>query len=1335
MATPNNNGWSVPSPQAASQPMTGDEFGLQARPMGLKVHYTFDRENQIHCLARWPHILQVQTIPLNENTTIGVVDLRTCLQAVAQSSPEIINQDDTDYSVYATDYSEANFPLVGQGLLSWVLEHGSNYHHQQQQQQQQQKLVTGLVMRNLMAILSGGSRETLEVKLKLTAVPKRPPRSDFSSLESLDMTKFAPTSTDANSEWNSFIQSNPMLGHSANVASMPSPSLPPAQLSQPPQAHTHVEEQRFMELQQESAPPQPPRPASIPPQNGLRQPSAPLANIAPSPAVLPRMSSPALAPRPVDMPVGQPVELPPARPSRPTSRASKSRSKQPTGRPRGRPRKKPQETGNTSAAEEATDGDEGPQKKRAKVIQADYNMIAPFGSGPESLRVTASISGSLRNMRPVGSGEPTGGNHLQDIPRAPTPVPDVPLLQKQQLRRMALESKTKLDSTVDQEAGARYQRRLSQSAMTTALSQGAHSPDSAAQSPDQAYSPEDSPADLGSSPPVPRTTSYIPSSPMASSPILPAMRLRQVDSGFMSGGIDDMMDEDDIQELPLAKMESNTRLPRNETLSLLPMPAATGPPNENGRPAFSQDRQLSNFPFHEVQPGPPELLPTKSIFNPPPRGPVPKKAAPLARPAPVPKPRAKPKKAAAPSLKRSSTAPSVITEPVPPVQDLQVSQPSAEPVNEPFNIPPTALSTPPEQQCEPSPSTIEAVLHSALSKEVGLDARGSCPARPEPSMPVAEMMPVPERPERTERTEFSLTLPSKPPSRPASRSVSRPASRGPTVPAVPASDPVTETVLTMPRPFMSEAPGPVEDEAAPRYSKNQVKKQSIKERLETAIQKGESPPFCANCGAIETPTWRKIWTQEQPGVPEKHQFSDKPGSVTAVDVLEQDPDGQILVHRLVKKHLAPTEDRKCWTESLLCNPCGIWLAKFKGQRPPERWEKDASRLGKPPRKRDNKNGNGKGKKPRTKSDAQTNPTSEAYFTTDPLGPAELESPKDKSFRIVNATSNGKADDEAADQYQSMHLNFRSSPKHRGPGSTHSRGSGTADSPIAVEDDLGNTRRLLFPSPRKDGQPKVLGELTTTHSQMNLSAQEGKSAADGKENIMSIPARPGTPVQGHHDELDQELFGTPPVRPTTPLGKLESSGVFKTPTRPTPSHRPITRSISRSIRTVRSIAKSPGNVFGHLLRTPSKTTPRSGSNGVPHSTGKRRSPRNAHLHLHAQFPLEDDIQFDSPFTASLNQLLSEANDFTAGSSAQGLVDLDLSLPDFESDAVTQHLTGVNALDFGHLLSTDLIMPSSPPLLRNHGGNMGLASLSAGDLWAQLESGGIGEMEGPEPSHEG
>ena len=53
----------------------------------VKVHYSFDRDNQVHCLARWPNILHIQTIPLDEKTTIGVVDLRTCLQAVSQSSP------------------------------------------------------------------------------------------------------------------------------------------------------------------------------------------------------------------------------------------------------------------------------------------------------------------------------------------------------------------------------------------------------------------------------------------------------------------------------------------------------------------------------------------------------------------------------------------------------------------------------------------------------------------------------------------------------------------------------------------------------------------------------------------------------------------------------------------------------------------------------------------------------------------------------------------------------------------------------------------------------------------------------------------------------------------------------------------------------------------------------------------------------------------------------------------------------------------------------------------------------------------------------------------------
>ena len=1277
---------------------------------------------------------------LDERTTIGVVDLRTCLQAVAQCSPEIVNQPETDYSIYATDYSEPDWPLVGQGVLSWGLDHSND----------QQQLVTGRVTRNIMALLGNGSRDTLEVKLKLTAFARsqqQQPRAEFSALDALSMAKFAATPTETASEWNSFVQSNPVLAHSGNVASMPSPALPPAQLIQPnnPNSHNSMTEQRFIEPRHESLPPQLIRPASIPPQNPPPQTSIAPANIAPNG---PRMSSPVIASQPVEVTNGKSIQpMQPARPSRPSSR---SRNRQPTGRPRGRPRKKPVETGNTSAAEEATDGDEGPQKKRAKVTQAEYSTAAPFGAAPDSLRVHASISGSLRNMRPVGSAgdTPAGANHLQDVPRAPTPVPDVPLLHKQQQRMRTLENKVKPEPIIESEGQPGYRRRPSQQSMR-GINQDALSPtDSVAQSPDQGYSPEDSPVDLGSSPPVPRTTPYIPSSPMASSPILPAMPMRQVDSGFMSG-LDDLFDEDELlQELPTTKTQKTSN--RGAGLSV---PAPSLPPHKKqktgGATRNKPPEKYQNFPFQEVNPGPPELLPTTSIFKP--SG----KVKTLNRPpAPV-----IPKKS---SFQRSNTAPSVLPGPNPPPQDQSASQLPLILPHDGYRHSPLPSGQGDEQsRCS---ENIEDALQHALAGELGHHVNGSkrlqpdpvsmaemqmvpvperpqpsehewtnpVPERPEPILPGTGMMPVPERPEPSGP---ELTLPtqptSRPPSRPNSRPTSRPTSRGPTAPPalpLPDSDPAPEQTLTFPQPFMSEAPTPL-DEEPPRYSKNQVKKQSIKERLETAIQKGESPPFCCNCGAIETPTWRKIWTQEHQGVPEFHEFSDKPGCVTTIDILERDTEGQPSTYRLIKKHLGPTEDKKRWTESVLCNPCGIWLAKFKGHRPPDRWEKDAARLGQPRRKRENKNGNGKGKKARTKSDVAMNPTSEAYFTTDPLGPADVESPKEKSYEngsfLVGRNGAAAMEEETSQHYQSKCLNLRSSPRHCGPGSTHSRGSGTADSPIAIEDDLGTTRRLLFPSPRKDGVPKVLGELCLKHVQTNVNFKESKSAAAGKENAQARPERPGTPVDGDRRDLDQELFGTPPNRPSTPPSKSMSSGVFKTPTRPTPSHRPITRSISRSIR---SVAKSPGQVFGHLLRTPSKTPRSSGPAHLPVSTGKRRSPRHAQLHAH--FALED-MHFDSPFTATLNQLLSEANEFTAGSPSHGLVDLDLAglpnLPtELDSDTVAAHLNGTSHIDFGNFLSTDLVMPSSPPLLRGHGGNLNFGL----DLWTQIDKGVGMEMEGVE-----
>ncbi|KAK3308682.1 uncharacterized protein B0T15DRAFT_115456 [Chaetomium strumarium] len=855
MTSPNNTQSKSTPHLIAGQPSGGAELSLQPWAMGLKVAYTFDPDNQVQRLARWPHTLQIQTVPLDQQTTIGLIDLRTCLQAVVESSPELLDQQN-DYSVYSADYSEPNVPLVGQGRLSSALD---------SQREPREQMITGYVTRNLLgALLNHGCQYTLEVNLRFTAIARQVRRTDDPSTVAVDGT----------------------------------------------------------------------------------------------------------------------------------------RSRQPTGRPRGRPRKTPRGNGDTSAAEEATDGDEGPQRKRAKVVRTEYPSIVPFGAVPGSLRVAASTSGSLRTMRPVGDGGGVSAatSHLQNVPRAPTPIPTGPLMQQHPRERV-----------------------ISNLARSESM---ANTP-----SPDNWYSAGGSAADLLSSP-----SASMRSTPPALSPEL------QIDSGFMSGGVEDFFDANLLHTLQQRQSQDQT----------LP--------------------QQQNFRFQHEIPGPPELLPSNSLFNP----------AGKAR-----------------ALNR------------------QTATASAQ------SAPETSMGL---------TSSLPPSRHAAEGGFTGIPQRAGSPAS-------VRSMPVPERP----RPE--TVLPTQPASRPGSRhlhavDVPAPAAPAPAAPASadPASEPVAHTatpVLSLPRAVTSEAPCPSSDVEAPRHSKNYIKKMSIKERLEMAVEKGEMPQFCANCGAIQTPTWRKIWSRHFQGRPEV--LENEPGGLIMIEVLAKDAEGLPSAYRMVKKNLGPLDEKSQWTPSLLCNPCGIWLQKFKSHRPPDRWEKDAERLNAPRQKRGSKvNKNSRSKKTRTKNEARANPTSEAYFTTDPVGPA-----------------------------------YEDSPKVVGGGGVR-RGSGTADSPIAVEeDDLGSTRRLLFSSPRRDGAQKVFGELHPNTVQAGTNAPEVKSAAAAEESDPR-QERPGTPVD---DDLAHELFGTPPKPPSTP--PPVASGPFKTPTRRTPpSHRPITRSISRSARSVRHIPRSP-----------------------------------------------------------------------------------------------------------------------------------------------------------------
>lgn len=916
----------------------------------MKVQYTFEKDQQ-NCLARWAHTLQIQTIPIDERTAIGIVDLRTCLQAIAQCSPEIINQHDKDYAVYAVDYSEEDLPMVGQGMLSWGLE--------QPTLSSEPKLVTGRVTKNMLAALRGGVAETLDVKLKLNAVPKmqRPQTSQNSDVRGYGSNAPTPTPTDANSEWTSLMQSNSNLGWSTNGHSAPSPGFPPARYGSPIQALSPAPESR---------------PDLYAPQPGA--PTPPTTFAAPVPALAP--APPHSAPMSFFPPVPPSQGLNPddshahsktddhTRPKktkRASSKAPKKRITTSTGNPRGRPPKRRPDAGNTSAVEDATDADEanveGRQVKRAKTTKADWPSKAPLSTAPGSLRVAASTSGSLRTMRPAASGGGVSGSHLQDIPRAPTPVPgQMPRPQSMpagpgQFRRASM-------------AGGEGSRFLvSDKGIPGPLSQGARSPpEFTSQSPSQVFTPEgESPGDLGSSPPVPRSARSVRSSPPQSSPVLPPMPMPQPDSGFMSGGFDEMADEEDIQlPLPVPLTMPQPSAPNRPKLSTksksghkrpasksshgpahpsfrgMPQPPATAHPKllSRGTPAPGLDASADpsadpNAPAKQKEmviqreyPGPQELLPRQSIYNPPgsTKAQSAKTQAKNSRSTGTTKGAARPLKRAntEPNLQRqemrapqaipsATTQQLVKTEPAEP--DVQQIEPMSQPTNE------TAMDTP-AMPAPNEPEPQEPMDHPTVESSGGtMDGMQA----PTPSVPEAfqdtedHLLRLLSEPMEVvqdidpELSQMAALHPDSELPRPHRSETVGPEFR----PLVPASDPGSRTTDV-------SLPGCSLEDAV-QQSKNMSRKQSIKEKLEKAVKNGEMPTFCSNCGSISTPTWRKIWTQDSDGSPDIPEYSDKPGCITAIVILQRDDNGKPTKYRTVKKALGSAENSKEWTEAILCN--------------------------------------------------------------------------------------------------------------------------------------------------------------------------------------------------------------------------------------------------------------------------------------------------------------------------------------------------------------------------------------------------------------------------------
>lgn len=1043
----------------------------------VKVLYTFDDENKTNCLARWPHNIDARTAYLDENTEIGVIQLKTCIQAIVAASPELVAKLGHDYTVYAYDYSEYETPLVGQGMLSWVLASSSST--PSAPAHQSNTIVTGRVCKNIMGLFSSSSQETLEVKLRLVPVPTCLQSEYIESMKSYrELSRVMPEGFDAQA-WTNFIQENPGILQLASQSRRQTPSINTARrtsigIEQVQRLHSNVYQSGNQNEQDYLS----------------RNDNYPASEVV---GQMPRSASQASNVR---------SSAAPRRRGRPPKTSSGDSARNQSAQRAAQQRRESIDAGYASYEDQS----EGPSKKRAKVTKVDYTGASDFGKQPESLRVAASTAASLRIHQPTAiRPSVTTANGLEGPPREPTPIAGAPK-QKVNPNPRPVRSRLRQQSFVTDEAP--YE------------SPYAPSEDNRKLPPSEVTSPEGSraesantPADISSSPPA-----FPGASTAASSPRLPTLS-RDIDSGFMSGTIDDLFEDSELQPLCHGDLDVTSQCMKQ--------------PDE----ANVQPSKILNGSFLDPEP---------------------------------------PNKPQCSSQHQEQDA-----------TDLRITS--------------NALETRP------------------FSRTV---SSGAIAPRP------VDML----RPSTLNRSQtwsgHQADLPSSD--------------------ALPNSDGAHPTSKIRSRNRTGSGAG-----AGAR------RKKAIQSKLEASIAAGEMPPFCENCGSVETPTWRKAWIKVHSGSPEHVVISEDEGGIVAWQSLQKDDNGTVVLYRIIKRSLLPTDEG--FKESLLCNPCGLWLHTRKCMRPEEAWDKH------------NRGPDGRGgpRKRTSHSQKQHPASSMSHSTADASGgsaiysdassPAEekhhaqqdQEEPQLPTFSRPRASSNPtspkKNQMDEAMAAAALERAIRSSPVRFG------------GHPAVIQQvkDLTPkpTRRILFPSPTQSDQARTALKDKDINvgfgygsSQSGLGKQEGEDLdPNDKENH--------PPAEIEDDFIDLSADNKS-IRSTTPTPYSKAPGqTLKTPNRDLNSATgfPMTGDFFSSA------AKA-------LLRPP--TTP-------------KRTPTKASC---------QPLQEMTPFTAQLKQLLSDGNNGSPGSNH-------FDLPSFPSLSNTPNRTR-NEFDFTQfdphdILSTDVPMPSSPP----------------------------------------
>jgi hypothetical protein len=355
-------------------------------------------------------------------------------------------------------------------------------------------------------------------------------------------------------------------------------------------------------------------------------------------------------------------------------------------------------------------------------------------------------------------------------------------------------------------------------------------------------------------------------------------------------------------------------------------------------------------------------------------------------------------------------------------------------------------------------------------------------------------------------------------------------------------------------------------------SKKKVGKELTRARLENAIATGQMPPFCDNCGAIETPAWRRAFVKTFESGWDEMETSLGQGECCFKEPIDYNPDGTVKTFRgyKVDKKQGDGED---WEAVQLCNressdwttrlmlltfaACGLWFHKQKCPRPPTKWQKKDPNA-KRKRKRNPPKSRGKGTGEFQPKTDEPSPASDDSSPGDSEAPDAEDNDNDGQ---PNANSNAEQDEPELPPVPRSLRASSAEPNSRGLPRTRQQAAGrqTQSSPlrcpgsenIPIEIDLTPkpVRRQLFPSPvtaRLASDPglgaapavseSLLPSFVRRSPRLNKTkdvfAQSSihTEAAVGKENVMPTPA-PADDGLAHLFEEGHDVELPPPMTPT------------------------------------------------------------------------------------------------------------------------------------------------------------------------------------------------------------